>query len=620
MDKQEKSIIGLLLSLLAVGIYVIFHTHNTFGGADNISHYFAAHYGWQYPRLLFDHWSKPVFTILSSPFAQFGINGVRVYNLILGLSSAFLVYKTARIFELKSAFISVILTLLAPIYFILMFTSLTEISFSFFLILGVYLFFSEKLHWSAIVFSFLPIIRTEGIIFLPLFVLAFALRKSYLSIILLSFGFFLISIAGYHFYDSFFWLITKMPYGGSSVYGSGPWYHFLAQTRYITGFLIAILFIVSLVLVFKDYIKDGVFKFGKSFFILLMVFAPFVLFVAAHSTAWAMGTGGSLGLIRVIGSVIPLATLAAVFSFEKIYNYLINKNRYLIYGLFLLISIFMFHQTYHIYRWGFFPSTREKLLEQTADYLKNNNLDKNDLVYYDTYLIYALGRDPYDRSNTVWMISNREMPSMSFDYNTIIVWDSHFGNNEGRMPLRNLLNDPNLVLLKKIVPKEPFKVLGGYDYEIDIFQKGSVDDIGLMRNYQLTYNNYERIPGEDSICLNLTPETEYAAGVEVKTALLCNKYTNFDIKVAFDIKNKSEKDIKDLLLVLTIESGNGLIYKPENIDTLFDNSGAWKTVQFEYHNIGISSGVEILKVYLWNKGKNHVLIDNFNIDFEEVKR
>jgi hypothetical protein len=568
--------------------------------------------------LLFDHWSKPVFTILSSPFAQFGINGVRIYNLVLGLLSSFFVYKTARIFELKSAFISVIFTLLAPVYFILMFTSLTEISFSFFLILGVYLFFSKKLHWSAIIFSFLPIIRSEGIIFLPLFILAFALRRSYLSIILLSFGFLLISIAGYHFYDSFFWLITEMPYGGSSVYGSGPWYHFLEQTRYITGFLIAIFFIISLILVFKDYLKEGIFKFGKKFYILLLVFAPFVLFVAAHSTAWAMGTGGSLGLIRVIGSVIPLAALAAVFSFEKLYEYLVNKNRYLIYGLYAIISIFMFHQTYHIYRWGFFPSTREILLKQTADYLKNNNLDKNDLVYYDTYLIYELGRDPYNQSNTFWMISNKRFPSKEYKYNTIIVWDSHFGNNEGRMPLKNLLDDPNLVLLKKIVPDEPFKVLGGYDYEIDVFRKGSVDAQGFIRKYELNYNNHDRIASEDSICLKVDAKTEYIPAIEIQTSNLCQKYTNFDVKVRFDVKNKSEQNIKDLLLVLTFESGKDLMYKPENIDTLFDNSGAWKTVTFNFRNIGLSSGVEILKVYLWNKGKNNVLIDNFKVEFEEV--
>jgi hypothetical protein len=60
------------------------------------------------------------------------------------------------------------------------------------------------------------------------------------------------------------------------------------------------------------------------------------------------------------------------------------------------------------------------------------------------------------------------------------------------------------------------------------------------------------------------------------------------------------------------------MYKPENIDTLFDNSGAWKTVTFNFRNIGLSSGVEILKVYLWNKGENNVLIDNFKVEFEEV--
>jgi len=92
LNRKQENIVGLLaLGLLfIVGVITIFNTTNSYGGGDNISHYFGSHWGWKHPAYLFNHWHKPVFTILSSPFAQFGFNGLRIYNLIIGLSTAFI--------------------------------------------------------------------------------------------------------------------------------------------------------------------------------------------------------------------------------------------------------------------------------------------------------------------------------------------------------------------------------------------------------------------------------------------------------------------------------------------------------------------------------------------------
>lgn len=616
----NKITILLLVIAFATGIYVILNTNNSYGGADNIAHYFAAHYGWKYPKLLFDHWSKPVFTILSSPFAQFGINGIRIYNLLLGLVAGFFAYRTSHILGIKSAFISLIFTVLAPVYFILMFTSLTEISFAFFITVGVYLFFSEKIHWSAVVISFLPIIRTEGIILLPLFAMAYGLKKSYLSIPLLAFGFAIISLLGFPYHDNFFWLVTEMPYGGSNIYGSGNWFHFIDSTKNIMGFLVLTLFVISLIIVLWQYIKKGIFKFEKEFYILLLVFAPFILYFAAHSYVWAMGKGGSLGLIRVIGAVIPLAAIGASFSFDKIYNYLHRINRFLSIGIVIVITIFMFDQSKHIYKWGFYPAVSDKLMKQTADYLNNNNLTKNHLVYYDVNIIYELGRDPYDNTITSWMIANRKFPSMPFPDSTIIVWDSHFGNNEGQMPLKNLTDDSKLVLLKKIKPQIPQKTLGGYDYEIYIFQKITQKNSKKIEHFYNNFNTETKIENEDSLCSYIKSNTEYAPGLSIRTSDICNKFQEFDIDVSFDVKNNSHKSATDLILVLSIENGDEYLYRPKNISDFIPTNGEWKHIKFQYNNIGISPGKEVLKVYLWNKGKNDFFLDNFRVDFDSIRQ
>lgn len=617
--KYDLIIILILAIAFATGVYVILNTYNSFGGADNIAHYFAAHYGWKYPKLLFDHWSKPVFTILSSPFAQFGINGIRIYNLLLGLAGGFFAYKTSHILGVKSALISIIFSILAPVYFILMFTSLTEISFAFFITLSVYLFFSGKIHWSAIVISFIPIIRTEGIILLPLFALAYGFKKNYLSIPLLATGFVVISFLGFPFHNNLFWLITEMPYGGTNIYGSGSWFHFIDSTKNIMGFLVLILFTISLLMLLWQYFKKGIFKFENEFYILLLIFAPFILYFAAHSYVWAMGKGGSLGLIRVIGAVIPLAAIGASFSFDKAYIYLNKKNKLISYALIMVITVFMFDQSKHIYKWAFHSTETNRLMKQTADYLRNNDLTKYHLVYYDVNIIYELGRDPYDNTKTSWMIANRKSPSMPFPDNTIIVWDSHFGNNEGQMPLKNLTDDPKLVLLKKISPEIPQKTLGGFDYEIDIFQKITPLNTKKLNSFYNDFSHETKIENEDSLCAHINSKNEYAPGLSLSTSDICNKFKEFNIKVSFDIKRNTSEMFSDLILVLSIENGEKYFYRPMDLSDKITTQGEWKHIEYQYSNIGISPGKEILKVYIWNKGNNDFLLDNFKVDFDKLK-
>ncbi|MFK5970579.1 MAG: hypothetical protein QM487_10725, partial [Candidatus Marithrix sp.] len=132
--KNYNHIVFIFLSLAFIaGVITIFSTHNSFGGGDNFAHYKFAHWGWKYPKLLFNHWGKPVFTILSSPFSQFGINGMRIYTLLMGFSTAIIIWRIAETLKFKDSILGIFLVLFTPIYFIMMFTTLTEVSFSFFI-------------------------------------------------------------------------------------------------------------------------------------------------------------------------------------------------------------------------------------------------------------------------------------------------------------------------------------------------------------------------------------------------------------------------------------------------------------------------------------------------------
>ena len=82
------------LSLLSAGYY---------GGADNITHYFISRYAFRYPHLFLNAWGRPLYTILSSPFAQGGLQGLKLFNILLGLGSAWFTYRIAKMLEIKPA-------------------------------------------------------------------------------------------------------------------------------------------------------------------------------------------------------------------------------------------------------------------------------------------------------------------------------------------------------------------------------------------------------------------------------------------------------------------------------------------------------------------------------------
>ncbi len=471
---NNNRIIYFVLALgFIAGVIVIFFTQVSYGGADNYSHYKFAHWGWQYPKLLFNHWGKPVFTILASPFAQFGAVGMQLYNLLLGFGTAIIIWKIAQILKLKNSPLSLLLVLFTPIYFILLFTTLTEVSFSFFLAAGILLFFKKKYILSALAISLLPLIRTEGIILLPLFIIAYSLKKQFMAIPILSIGFWVITILGLPYYDDFWWLITKMPYSGDAkdIYGSGSFFHFINDTRGILGYPIGALAVIGFFATVFNWIVVDKFRLTNTFYFLFLVSGSYFLFLTAHSFVWWQGMGNSLGLVRVMASVTPLAALLTLVGINWLQSLFKQKSSLLSYIITtsLLIWIIILGINTHIS--GFRKSKPQQLMSETAQYLKDNSLLNNKIYYFDPQLLADIELNPFDNTKSAEGIPNSANITKSMPENSIIVWDAHFGNNQGKIPLIRLENNIDLILLKVFKPTQPFKVLGGYDYEIYVFQK-----------------------------------------------------------------------------------------------------------------------------------------------------
>ena len=213
-------------------------------------HYLLARYVPQHPQNLLDHWGKPLFTLLASPFAQLGFTGAKIYNCLVGVLSAWFTYKTAERLGMKTALASIILLLFAPMYFLGLNSSLTEFTFSLVLIAGFYYITADRFYVAAIILSFLPFARTEGFILLPIIGLYFIWQKKYIQLLFLGLGLVVYSTIGafYHYHD-FFWVFTQNPYAGKNgVYGhSDNFWHFAAGYRDIIGEPQKWLFIIGFV-------------------------------------------------------------------------------------------------------------------------------------------------------------------------------------------------------------------------------------------------------------------------------------------------------------------------------------------------------------------------------------
>jgi len=84
--------------------------------------------------------------------------------------------------------------------------------------------------------------------------------------------------------------------------------------------------------------------------------------------------------------------------------------------------------------------------------------------------------NPYDQERVHEFVYDRDHPEYKIEEGEIVIWDAHFSPNEGRLPLENLMSSEGFRLIHLTRDKEPFSVLGGYLYEIYIFQRITTDD------------------------------------------------------------------------------------------------------------------------------------------------
>ena len=644
---SEKQLVAF--GLLCTGILfaaIAYFTDCSAGGADNYAHFNIARWAFRYPYLFLDHWGKPLYTILVAPFDQMGFFGARLFNVMAGLFTAWLAYLLVTDLKLARAWLAPVFVVFAPMFFVHIFTGMTEILFSTVLLLSVFLFFREKYILSAIALSFIILVRSEGFVFMPLFFVAFLLKKRYLAIPFLAFGFVLFGVIGwlYH-YHSFWWLITKLPYvgGEGGIYGSGSWYHFLEKMPDYLGYFILVFFLAGMVYWLRNWLVSQQKFASQHFYALWLIAGCFWIYLAAHSYVWWKGEM-SLGLLRVMAGVSPLAGIIALSGWNEVISLVRNmkvRNAFLGVSVLLIVVPGVLR-----YKSEFKTNSVNVLINEVVSWLKKTKNFDNHLVVHDPYIAFAAEVDAWDQSRLQYGFSDVNAPEKSMPDGSVFIWDAHFSQNEGRMPAKLILENPYYELIGYFEPEIPFKVLNGYDYNIMVFKKVSArtkDNFELLEQLKskitepnLVYSESfdfekpkpERVPEAfrkatgDSVqghCFALGADCEFSPSVLIGSdqVRISNK---MQFVVQLDVRTNEPIQPKELLMVCSVEKDDkSYFYQAEDIQPFAKNESAWNKASFKFTMPeDVKSGTKI-KLYVWNVGRKRADIDNFKIQVFEGK-
>lgn len=456
LSKQEKifyyswTVLTLLLIVLAITF------DGTGGNGDSVYHYLYSKYSWQNNSLFFNHWAKPFFTIVTSPFAQFGFVGIKLFNVLASSISVLFTYRIAKHFNLKFAYLVFIPLFFAPLFFRTSMSGLTEPLSALMLTAFILLWLKEKNTSAIILVSFLPFVRSEGLIMMGV-IFAFLLwTKQWKYIPLLLIGHIVIALIGLLYYSSILWVFNETPYAHlSSVYGVGNWMHFVNQLYFCLGPFTYIFLIVGLV---KELFQLFSKKEKPTFYNekLFLVYGIFMAFFVAHSAFWALGIFNSMGLNRVFVTVFPLIALISLDGLNTLSDVLPNKIKNVvplsILGLTIVFSLIGNPASIDFKNDLNLDASQKLVKEKVVPYL----LDKYPNHMYmsgDIAVTFFANKNIFDPKEGMLLYDYK--PQELLDSNFVFIWDPWFAKVEGRLELEeinassNLKRDTSFVIVGK---------------------------------------------------------------------------------------------------------------------------------------------------------------------------
>jgi uncharacterized membrane protein len=420
---------------------------------DGLMHFFISQASWENPNYFLDHWGKPLFILLSSLFAQFGFDGMVLFNSLVFSLTTILGWqilkklKTPLPFQLAFPF----LLLLTPDYANTVLGGLTEPLFSFFLIAACLAWLNDKYYSFAFLVGCLPFLRSEGQL-VVIFTLALLLfSKQWKALYFLVIPFCIYAIIGVFSFSDFWWYFSKSPYSmDNSFYGIGSYWHYLKEFKAYLGLHGLAIFLGGfVVLCFQFFRKQLGFKIIG---LVILSYGTFLGILAAHSYFYGSGQNGSMGLTRIATQGLPTFLLMNLYFMGKLLS---TSRKQFAFGAFIfpLLILFLLCTTPYLKKEN---SRINSALITTGNYIKNEPLLKNKTVFaYHPLLAYTLGSNLKMKNQQLQQFSGVTFlqDKSRLTFGDVIVWDSQFGPFEISIPFENFVEDSNLMLCQQeIIP------------------------------------------------------------------------------------------------------------------------------------------------------------------------
>ena len=328
-------------------------------------------------------------------------------------------FKIVSKLRLKQAILAPLFYFIFPISLLTNFSGLTEPLSALILSGGIYLFQNKRYLACALIISFTPFVRSEGLIFLGVFALFFIHLKNWKALVLLSAGHVIYSLVGFHHYQDILWVFTKIPYAHlSSHYGSGGLFHFAEKLNYLMGIPLLVFFILGTLRVIIGFKKMKIES--------RLIFTLFLSFFIAHTLFWYLEVFNSMGLKRVFAAVTPLMAIIALLGFDLINKIQIDLARKGLTAISLLvILIFPFTSNPAAVDWNDLNLTEaQENATEVATYVKQEELTGNRVIYTDPFLSYALNVDPFNGKKHQILAQKDGIISPTLKSGDLVIWDN----------------------------------------------------------------------------------------------------------------------------------------------------------------------------------------------------
>lgn len=431
---------GIVMAVLAVMM------PGTCDDGDSVHHYLSARHAIQHPALFFNHWAKPFHVLVMAPFAQMGMVGVKLANVALMCLAMWCTIGIAALWGVRFPWLAGLLMGTMPELVQVTLSGLTEPLFATILVLAVYWICQRRYVWAAVLLSFLPFVRSEGLLIVGVTMLYFAHSRQWATIWLLLIGHVAYGLAGWPYYGDPFWVLGGVPYGKqANAYGHGSWFHFFREAPHYWGWVVSLLtlcgFIMGLQRVY-DWFKGVRGRFWSEY---LLVFVFFTVYFGGHVVFWGLGIFSSFGLTRVMTGIGCMGALLALWPSDRMLETVSRKiGSVAAAGIVCGILVAGMLKSP-----GFFQRFQLSPFQQSQKAIRQA-FERS--CAQEACMLYADAVNLGMALDVDWFGSDRaytyQMPKTgAFERPTVVIWDYWYSVMEAGTTLDQLLEDSRLQLI-----------------------------------------------------------------------------------------------------------------------------------------------------------------------------